>query len=105
MKKIIIIKKHNGLVEPTESTCFNNVQVGWNLNPYCLFPSLTSCKTMFNMFNMFKTAPLLNRELSRNVIIIVKVTKMVAGWGSGGGYVHWARGITRALRPVSRIKT
>ena len=72
-EKIIIIKKHNALVEPTESTWFNNVQVGWNLNLYCLFPSLTSCKTMFN-FNLHKV---LSCNYARKHCLLIQIPKMV----------------------------
>ena len=60
-------------MEPTESTCFNNVQVGWNSNPYCLFPSLTSCKTMFN-FNVHKV---LSCNYARKHCLLIQIPKMV----------------------------
>ena len=60
-------------MEPNDGTCFNNVQVGWNLNPYCLFPSLTSCKTMFN-FNVHKV---LSCNYARKHCLLIQIPKMV----------------------------
>ena len=60
-------------MEPNDGTCFSNVQVGWNLNPYCLIPSLTSCKTMFN-FNVHKV---LSCNYARKHCLLIQIPKMV----------------------------
>lgn len=65
---------NNNLKKPaTESTCFSNVQVRWNLNPYCLFPSLTSCKTMLH-FNVHKV---LSCNYARKHCLLIQIPKMV----------------------------